>query len=180
MAPFGKGSRDEAERDFGGIGTAAAPRRRDAEAGHEGRCRRQGVAGVAGVGWPVAEGGTGRRGQGAGRQACARQAAEVEPRPATATAGNAGARPDASRLRHRTVDALARGRGGPPPLGRELPPQPGVADPRRVGLELPEAAVPRPRAGRGGNRPLAAGGMATHKKTPSKPAGACCSWTRRA
>ena len=110
----------------------------------------------------------------------ARPAAEAEPCPAATTAANARTRSDASRLRHRAVDAGPGRRGDLPPLGRELSPEPGVANSGRVGLELSEAAMPCPRAGRSEGRPLAAGGLAAHKKTRPNPAKACCFSTRRA
>ena len=91
-----------------------------------------------------------------------------------AAAGGAGV----PRLPDRAVDAAARGRGDRPPLRGELPPQPGLAHPAVLGLELPEARAAGPRAQRGGDRAVEARRLAAHKKKLWNPAAASCSSMR--
>lgn len=169
----------EAERDFGGTGAASPPRRGDAEAWHDASGRGSGAARIAGLGGSLAQGGATWRCRGAAGKAASGAAAEAEPRAASAVNRPAAPRSAASWLSHRAVDTIARRAGHCATLVGELPPQPGVAHPRVAGLELPEAAVPGPRAGRAGDRALAALSLATHKKTRQNKVEACCCWTRR-
>src|SRR5207244_3486540 len=98
------------------------------------------------------EGGTGR------------PQAEAQRRAAPARRAGAQAWAGGARVRHESLDRVARRRPDPGDVRGEVSPRPCVAAPQAARLELPAADGPRAGTGRGGDSPLEARALAGAKK----------------
>jgi hypothetical protein len=121
-----------------------------------------------------------------GRQTDPRSAAPIVRGPKAPAGDVAGSRRRPRRVSHGALDAAAGGRADSRGVRGAVSPGACLEGADRAGLELPEAGAPRRRAGRSGDRPVEAAGLAADKKTPlaggrisssSMRAGSCSSPT---
>lgn len=104
------------------------------------------------------------RRRGAGVQAHAGQAHEADRQAAREAPDAPPRRSDGLRLSQRAVDVTADGDGDSSGIRCAVSPEPSVARPARVGVELSGARAPRDSARRGRHRALDATHVARHKK----------------